>query len=50
LLEHQDIAPYSIPPGDLLLLTLEGTVVDERTMEEINKELKKLQTKLYIYT
>lgn len=41
LLEQQDIAPHSIPPNDLLLLTLEGTVVDENTLEEINKELKK---------
>ena len=41
LLAGQDIAPHSIPPSNLLLLTLEGTVVDENTLEEINKELKK---------
>ncbi len=41
LLVQQEIAPHSIPPNDLLLLTLEGTVVDENTLEEINKELKK---------
>jgi hypothetical protein len=41
LLAQQEIAPHSIPPNDLLLLTLEGTVVDENTLEEINKELKK---------
>ena len=41
LLAQQDIAPHSIPPNDLLLLTLEGMVVDENTLEVINEELKK---------
>lgn len=41
LLAQQDIAPHSIPPNNLLLLTLEGMVVDENTVEEISKELKK---------
>ena len=41
LLQKQDIAPHRIPPNDLLFLALESTVVDERTIEEIGKELKK---------
>jgi hypothetical protein len=35
LLAQQDIVPHNIPPNNLLLLTLEGMVVDENTVEEI---------------
>jgi hypothetical protein len=41
LLAQQVIDPHGIPPSNMLLLTLEGTVVDENTLGGINKELKK---------
>jgi len=41
LLIQQAIAPHRIPPHNLLLLALESAVVDDKTIEEINKGLKK---------
>jgi len=41
LLEQRDIAPHRIPPHNLLLLALGAAVVDDTTIEEINRELRK---------